>query len=66
MTGRCKSCNNILTTEEMTHKTVVDGRYGYTELCKHCFVLSEDETPDNLDYSGLFFTEGRRVPHRNE
>ena len=66
MTGRCKSCNTILSDEEMTHKTLVNGKASYTELCTYCFVLSEDDTPDDMDYSGLFYNEGRRVPHKNE
>ena len=61
MSGRCKSCNCVLTEYEMKLKDF-DGMY--TELCHFCYdelnILEnsiEDTTKGND-----FFREGRRIP----
>ena len=41
MSGRCKSCNCVLSEDEMVHKW--PGTPEYSDLCFTCMSLMEDE-----------------------
>jgi hypothetical protein len=55
MSGRCRSCNTVLTDEELCYKTPLDGQY--TDLCFRCLSLGEEGEDD---FDGLF------DPHKDE
>lgn len=49
MSGRCKSCNYVLTDDEMVNKW--PGTTEYTDMCFSCLSLCNDES----EYSDLDF-----------
>ena len=64
MSGRCKSCNEVLTEIEMRYKE--DGHY--TELCTKCInitYLAENDyyEDDSLDIDLLFYHQTKRPAH---
>ena len=61
MSGRCKSCDAILSDDEM--KTLdVNGEY--VETCSHCRAVYYETTYTNDDPSQDFYREGVRQVHR--
>ena len=59
MSGRCKSCDSILTDEEIRKR---DNQGMYHDLCSSCIydiLVSDYETYDSRFNSDFFF-EGRR------
>lgn len=51
MSGRCKSCNKVLSYDELTRK---DHNGQYMDMCRHCWKTEDDIFSDQLD---LFETE---------
>lgn len=45
MSGRCRSCNCILSEDEMTYKW--PGTETYSDLCFECISKSELDEPDD-------------------
>jgi hypothetical protein len=66
VSGRCKSCDNILTEIEMRYKE--DGRF--TELCSKCVQITYlaennyfDDAIDDLQIDLLFSHQTKRPAH---
>jgi hypothetical protein len=62
MSGRCKSCDSILSDDDMIKK---DSFGDFTELCTYCLVATqraELELSDGL-IDNDFYKTGRRTPH---
>ena len=64
--SRCKSCNAIMSEEELRRK---DGFGGYSELCAECLdivYLAEYDLLSEHNFTGDFYVEGRRGGALNE
>lgn len=60
MSGRCKSCDAILTDEEMRTK---DDDNNFIDVCFSCRASYFEDVYTTTNSTGEFFKEGRRLVH---